>query len=108
MKQIFLTLAILSTVLLAATLLLGWNIEDAMSLTAAAQAQVQLHFLTALGALAMLLGAGGAGFFYVTFVRDLPDLTSVADYEPALTSHVYDRTARAIGIRPGWATQVPS
>jgi penicillin-binding protein 1A len=50
-----------------------------------------------LGALGILLGAGGAGFFYVTFVRDLPDLTSVADYEPALTSHVYDRNGRPIG-----------
>lgn len=56
-----------------------------------------VRWVVGLGAVGILLGATGAGFFYVTFVRDLPDLTSVADYEPALTSHVYDRNGQPIG-----------
>jgi penicillin-binding protein 1A len=52
--------------------------------------------LAAVGALAV---AGVAGFvaFYVVFLRDLPDLRSVADYRPPLSSHVLDREGREIG-----------
>ena len=35
--------------------------------------------------------------FYLAFVRDLPELSSVADYRPALASHVFDRHGRPIG-----------
>jgi penicillin-binding protein 1A len=45
--------------------------------------------------------AGGAVFgwlaFYLAFVRDLPDLRSVSDYQPPLASRVYDRNGRLIG-----------
>ena len=35
--------------------------------------------------------------FYLIFLRNLPDLTSVDDYQPALSSHVYDRSGMLIG-----------
>ncbi|MHC5005404.1 MAG: penicillin-binding protein 1A, partial [Planctomycetota bacterium] len=46
---------------------------------------------------ALLAGGGGAIAFYVTFVRDLPDLHDVSDYRPALTSSVFDRNGWPIG-----------
>ncbi len=52
--------------------------------------------LAAVGALA-LAGALGSLAFYLTFVRDLPDLDSVDDYQPTLTSRVYDRHGLLIG-----------
>lgn len=51
MKRIFVTLAVLSTGLLIATFILGWNIDDPRD--AAAQGQVGNHFLTALGGLVL-------------------------------------------------------
>jgi len=46
--------------------------------------------------LAFSAGAGGA-FVYVAYLRDLPDLRSVEDYQPALTSRVLDHRGRLIG-----------
>ncbi|MCP5043663.1 MAG: penicillin-binding protein, partial [bacterium] len=46
--------------------------------------------------LAFSAGAGGA-FVYVTFLQDLPDLRTVEDYQPALTSRVLDYKGRLIG-----------
>jgi penicillin-binding protein 1A len=47
------------------------------------------------------LGAIAAGvasaLLYLAFVRDLPDLRSIADYRPSLTSVVLDRNGAAIG-----------
>jgi len=50
-KRIFLTLAMVSTVLLVGAFVLGSSITDAKEPTEAAQAVVRRHFLTALGAL---------------------------------------------------------
>ncbi len=48
--------------------------------------------------LLLAFGAGaGATFIYVSFLRDLPDLRSVEDYQPALTSRVLDHEGRLIG-----------
>ncbi len=48
MSRIFLTLAVISNLLLLTTVLLGMNIEDARSLSDAARDQMALHFLVAL------------------------------------------------------------
>lgn len=48
MSRIFATLAVVSNLLLATTLLLGLNIDDAASLSEAARSQVSMHFLVAL------------------------------------------------------------
>jgi len=51
-------------------------------------------------ALVLLLAFGtgaGAAFVYATFLRDLPDLRSVEDYQPALTSRVLDYNGKLIG-----------
>ncbi|NNL68098.1 MAG: PBP1A family penicillin-binding protein, partial [Myxococcales bacterium] len=40
---------------------------------------------------------GAALGFYLAFVRDLPDLQSVADYRPPLSSRVLDRNGAPIG-----------
>lgn len=51
-------------------------------------------------ALVLLLafGAGaGATFLYATLFRDLPDLRSVEDYQPPLTSRVLDYNGKLIG-----------
>jgi len=47
--------------------------------------------------LAFGVGAGGA-FIYYTFLQDLPDLQSVADYRPPLASTVLDREGRPIAV----------
>jgi penicillin-binding protein 1A len=46
--------------------------------------------------LAFGAGAGGA-YVYVTFLTDLPDLRTVEDYQPALTSRVLDHNGVLIG-----------
>ena len=54
---------------------------------------------SALGALLVLvLGTllGGLGF-YLAFLRDLPDLETIEDYRPPLTSRVLDRHGQPIG-----------
>jgi len=44
------------------------------------------------GVVLMILGAGAAAVtFYLAFLRDLPDLDTLEDYQPALTSTVLDR-----------------
>ena len=47
--------------------------------------------------LAFGLGAG-ATFLYAVFLRDLPDLRTVEDYQPPLTSNVLDYNGKLIGI----------
>ncbi len=48
--------------------------------------------------LLLAFGAGaGSAFLYVTFLRDLPDLRSVEDYQPPLTSRVLDHNGKLIG-----------
>ena len=47
-----------------------------------------------------LLGVAGlfaAAAFYIAFVRDLPDLKTIRDYRPPLTSRVFDHEGRPIG-----------
>jgi len=44
-----------------------------------------------------LLGAAALGAVAWSFLRDLPDLQSVEDYRPPLTSRVLDRDGRLIG-----------
>ena len=56
-----------------------------------------LRILLALAALVAVAGAGLAGAFYFRFVADLPDLRSLADYRPMLTSVVLDRDGRPVG-----------
>jgi penicillin-binding protein 1A len=52
-----------------------------------------------LGAASLVVLAAGAAaaLFYLAFVRDLPDMKSLADYRPALTSVVLDRHGVQIG-----------
>ena len=38
-----------------------------------------------------------AAAFYIAFVRDLPDLETIRDYRPPLTSRVLDHEGRTIG-----------
>jgi len=52
--------------------------------------------LAAVGIL-VLAAAGGVAVFYLALVRDLPDLKSLDDYQPALASHVTDRHGVPIG-----------
>ncbi len=53
--------------------------------------------LLVLVGLLSMTGAGAAGVFYWTFLRDLPDLRTIEDYRPPLASHVVDRHNRLIG-----------
>ncbi len=58
----------------------------------------RMRFL--IGAGAALLGLFGIAAlvgFYLVFVRDLPDIDSVEDYQPPLASLVLDRNGRRIG-----------
>ena len=56
-----------------------------------------LRILFVAGGLLALVGIGAALGAYLAFVRDLPDLRSLADYHPALTSRVVDRNGQTIG-----------
>jgi len=47
--------------------------------------------------LVVIAGIGAALGFYLAFVRDLPDLDSVDDYDPPLASRVLDRNGAPIG-----------
>ena len=50
------------------------------------------------GAALLVLGSAGSSYwFYDTFLRDLPDLQSVADFRPPLASKVLDRDGQTIG-----------
>ena len=44
-----------------------------------------------------LAAAAGGYWFYTSYLRDLPDLKSVADFRPPLASHVLDRNGDIIG-----------
>jgi penicillin-binding protein 1A len=56
-----------------------------------------MRVLLGAAALLLLVGLGGVLGAYLAFVRDLPDLRSVEDYRPPLTSRVLDRSGRLIG-----------
>jgi penicillin-binding protein 1A len=49
------------------------------------------------GALATLAALAAGVGFYLAFLRDLPDIRSVEDYQPALASVVFDREGQRIG-----------
>lgn len=55
------------------------------------------RILFVLGGLAAVAGIAGWIAFYVLFLRDLPDLQTLADYRPLLASRVLDRKGRLIG-----------
>ncbi len=49
-------------------------------------------FLTAL-----LAAAGGAGYIYYHFIKDLPDFTSIKEYRPSVVTQTFARDGRLIG-----------
>jgi penicillin-binding protein 1A len=55
------------------------------------------RILLGAGAFLVLAAGAAAAAFYVAFVRDLPDMQSLADYRPSLTSVVLDRDGVPIG-----------
>ena len=58
---------------------------------------IVLRTLFGLVALVVALGAAAALLVYTALVADLPDLHSLEDYRPPLTSVVLDRSGRPIG-----------
>lgn len=56
-----------------------------------------MRLLLGLAGLGLLGAVMGAGLLYGMVLRNLPDLQSVADYRPALTSVVLDRKGRPMG-----------
>jgi len=54
-------------------------------------------FLGVFAGLLLVGVAAGAAFFYFTFLRDLPDLRTVEDYRPPLSTQVYARGGERIG-----------
>ncbi len=60
------------------------------------QSRAKRVVLTTVVALCLAAGAGGWAFHY-QFLRDLPDLRRIADYNPPVTSIVLDRNRRPIG-----------
>jgi penicillin-binding protein 1A len=58
---------------------------------------IVLRTLVALVALAVVGAAAAAALLYMSLVADLPDLRSLEDYRPPLTSVVLDRDGRPIG-----------
>jgi penicillin-binding protein 1A len=58
---------------------------------------IVLRTLLGLAALVILGGAAAVALLYASLVADLPDLRSLEDYRPALTSVVLDRSGRPIG-----------
>ena len=55
------------------------------------------RFLGRFVALALVAVFGAAAAFYLVFLRDLPALDLISDYEPALASQLLDRHGRPIG-----------
>ncbi|MFQ5514204.1 MAG: penicillin-binding protein 1A [Myxococcota bacterium] len=51
----------------------------------------------ALGMLAALVGAAGAGLLYALVMRDLPEIYALEDYRPRLVTRVLARDGREIG-----------
>jgi hypothetical protein len=85
MTRIFTTLSAAATVGLGLAFWLGWQIEDSSTATAAAQARVGRHFLTALGALV-----------FAAFVHAL-----VLTYFMG-TGRWLEETCAAYRLGPGW------
>jgi penicillin-binding protein 1A len=56
-----------------------------------------LRFLLAAGGVLGLVGIGLGVAFYLTILRDLPDLDRIEDYRPPLASVVTDRNGQRIG-----------
>ncbi len=56
-----------------------------------------LRWFAVLAGLAAVTVVGAALGFYLAFVRDLPELRSVADYRPPLSTRVLDRNGVLIG-----------
>ena len=56
-----------------------------------------LRLLLMAGGLLALAGIGAAIGVYIVFLRDLPDLQSLDDYKPALSTRVVDRKGQTIG-----------
>ena len=54
-------------------------------------------WLLASTGLLVVAGIGGSIAFYLTFVRDLPDLRTIEDYRPPITSRVVDRNGEELG-----------
>ena len=54
-------------------------------------------WLLASAGLLVVAGIGGAIAFYLAFVRDLPDLHTIEDYRPPITSRVVDRNGEVVG-----------
>jgi len=54
-------------------------------------------WLLAAAGLLAVASVGGAIAFYLTFLRDLPDLRTVEDYRPPIASHIVDRNGVEIG-----------
>jgi penicillin-binding protein 1A len=54
-------------------------------------------WLLASTGLLAVAGIGGTIAFYLAFVRDLPDLRTIEDYRPPITSRVVDRNGEEIG-----------
>ncbi|MGH0035863.1 MAG: penicillin-binding protein 1A [Myxococcota bacterium] len=68
--------------------------ENAASHT---RARRWLRITAWLGGVGVVCAAAGAVAFYLAFLTDLPDLESVDDYRPSLTSLVLDREGRPVG-----------
>ena len=56
-----------------------------------------LRFLLAVGGILGLAAIGAGVAFYLTILRDLPDMDRIEDYRPALASVVTDRHGERIG-----------
>ncbi len=52
--------------------------------------------LMGVAVLGLAIGTGGV-WFYLSFLRELPNLNSVADFRPPLASRVLDRNRAPIG-----------
>ncbi|MCP4169557.1 MAG: hypothetical protein GY758_02150 [Fuerstiella sp.] len=91
MKRIFLSLVVISTILLVAAATFGLNIGDARSLDTSAQSRVSMHMLVGLGALtfATLVHAICLTYFMGTG-RWIEETSNAYSLEPSW----YDRTQR--------------
>ncbi len=45
----------------------------------------------------IVIGVAGAGYLYFSYVRDLPDISTVSEYNPPVFSEVFDRNGVKIG-----------
>lgn len=56
-----------------------------------------IRALLLLGLVGLVLSVVGGGFLYWSLLHDLPEITSVDEYQPSVTSVVLDRNDRPIG-----------